>query len=92
MENKLENYVAIFNEMMVSLYLYVIMVLNLFSQGKYPHSYRNTCSLILISVVIASVGFNLLVFIIQIILMVRIKFLRWFYSRKKAIIDPIKVE
>lgn len=64
METKFENYVAFFNELTVSIYLYVIMVLNLFQQGRYPASYRNTCGIILISVVIAGVSINFLAFLI----------------------------
>ena len=85
MESKFENYVSLFNEMTVSVYLYVIMILNLFMQGDYPPSYRDTCGIVLVSLVIASLGVNLLVFLVQIILMVRLKFLKWYYSRKDRV-------
>jgi len=68
MVSRYENLVILFNEMTVSVYLYVIMVLNLFLQGKYPASYRDLCGLILISVLIACVGINFLAFLIQVFL------------------------
>ncbi len=64
LESKFDNFATLFNEITVSIYLYVIMVLNLFQQGKYPPSYRNMCGIILISVVIVSVAVNFLVFFI----------------------------
>ena len=85
METRFENFVTFFNELTVSIYLYVIMILNLFLQGKYPPSYRNTCGIILISVLVSSIGVNLIAFIVQVFLMLRKKFLRWFYSRTPPI-------
>ena len=81
METRFENFVTFFNELTVSIYLYVIMVLNLFLQGKYPASYRNICGIVLISVLIASISVNFIAFLIQIFLIFRKKFLRWYYTK-----------
>lgn len=85
METRFDNIVTFLNELTVSIYLYVIMVLNLFLQGKYPPSYRNICGIILMAVLIGTISANLIAFIIQVFLVLRKKFLRWFYSRKAPV-------
>jgi hypothetical protein len=81
MVTKFENIISLFNEVTVSLYLYILMILNLFLQGKYPAVFLENCGLILISIVLAGVGVNFLNFALNIILSMRKKFLFWYYNR-----------
>jgi hypothetical protein len=69
------------NEFMVSLYLYSLMVLFLFGQGKYPEIFREAIGWVLISIVISSVCLNFLNFLWSIMKLFRLQFLKWYYTK-----------
>lgn len=89
-EEYYSNLWAMLNEFLVSLYLYALMVLFLFGQGRYPDSYKDGLGWLLIAIVIASVFLNFMNFIVCILKLLRKKFLFWYYisCRKKVKTEP----
>jgi hypothetical protein len=85
-EEYYSNHWGMLNELLVSLYLYALMVLFLFGQGRYPDSFRDGIGWVLIAIVIASVSLNFINFIVSIVRLLRRKFLFCYYftCRKKA--------